>query len=129
MARRWANGLRQQRGPGECAPMKLYLDDQRPAPEGWTRVQTPEDAIELLKANRLTHLSLDHDLGLSDERTGYAVLLWIEQQVVENGFLPPHITIHSANAGARARMDAAVESIEMRAHHVRRSLEIDDSRE
>jgi hypothetical protein len=109
--------------------MKVYLDDERPTPEGWTRVQTPEDAIELLKANRVTQLSLDHDLGLSDERTGYAVLLWIEQQVVENGFLPPRIMIHSANAGARARMDAAVESIEMRAHDVRRSPEINDLRE
>ena len=40
-------------------------------------MKTPEEAIELLKTDRVTHLSLDHDLGLSDERTGYAVLLWI----------------------------------------------------
>jgi len=96
--------------------MKVFLDDERPTPEGWTRAKTPEEAIELLKSKRVTHLSLDHDLGFSDDRTGYAVLLWIEQQVVENGFLPPHIAIHSANAGARTRMDAAVESIERRAH-------------
>jgi len=105
--------------------MKVFLDDERDTPEGWTRVKTPEEAIELLKTDRVTHLSLDHDLGLSDDRTGYAVLLWIEKQCEEVGFLPPHITIHSANAGAWTRMDAAVESIEMRAHYVRRSLEID----
>jgi len=71
----------------------------------------------LLKTNRVTHLSVDHDLGLSDDRTGYTVLLWIEQQCVEGNFVPPSITIHSANDGARARMDAAVESIEMRWHN------------
>jgi hypothetical protein len=109
--------------------MKLYLDDQRPAPEGWTLVKTPEQAIEHLKSRRVTHLSVAHDLGLSDERTGYTVLLWIEEQCAEGGLLPPLITIHSANAGARARMDAAVESIEMRAHHARRSPEINDLRE
>jgi hypothetical protein len=94
--------------------MKVYLDDERPAPEGWTRVKTPEEAIELLKSNRVTHLSVDHDLGLSDERTGYTVLLWIEEQVVESGFAPPPITVHSANVGARTRMDSAVESINRR---------------
>ena len=109
--------------------MKVYLDDERPAPKGWIRVKTPEETIEFLKTNRVTYLSLDHDLGLPEDRTGYTVLLWIEQQCEEGGFLPPHITIHTANAGARARMDAAVESIEMRAHHVRRSLEINNSRE
>jgi len=96
--------------------MKLYLDDQRPAPEGWALVKTPEEAIELLKSNRVTHLSLDHDLGLSEDRTGYAVLLWIEQQCVEGDFVPPSITIHTANAGAKARMDAAVASIEAHSH-------------
>lgn len=103
--------------------MKLYLDDQRPAPEGWALAKTPEEAIELLKSNRVTHLSLDHDLGLSDDRTGYTVLLWIEQQCVESGFVPPHMTIHSANAGAKGRMDAAVASIDAHAHRVRRMQE------
>lgn len=91
--------------------MKLYLDDQRPAPEGWTLVKTPEQAIEHLKSNRVTHLSVDHDLGLSDDRTGYTVLLWIEERCFENAIAPPFITVHTANAGARRKMELAVESI------------------
>ena len=91
--------------------MKVYLDDLRPAPEGWTLVKTPEQAIEHLKSRRATHLSVDHDLGLSNERTGYTVLLWLEEQCATVGFLPPVVTVHSANAGARRKMDLAVESI------------------
>ena len=94
--------------------MKLYLDDQRPAPKGWILVKTPEEAIDFLKSTRVTHLSLDHDLGLTDDRTGYTVLLWIEEQCAENAFRPPSISIHSANAGARRKMDLAVESIRER---------------
>jgi hypothetical protein len=94
--------------------MKVFLDDERATPEGWTGVKTPEEAIELLKTDRVTHLSVDHDLGLSDDRTGYTVLLWIEEQCAENAFRPPSISIHSANAGARRKMDLAVESIRER---------------
>jgi hypothetical protein len=94
--------------------MKVFLDDERATPEGWTRVKTPEEAIELLKTDRVTHLSVDHDLGLSDDRTGYTVLLWIEEQCAENAFRPPSISIHSENAGARRKMELAVESIRER---------------
>ena len=91
--------------------MKLYLDDQRPAPEGWALVKTPEEAIDLLKSTRVTHLSLDHDLGLSDDRTGYTVLLWLEEQCATAGFVAPVVIIHSANAGARTKMELALNSI------------------
>jgi Icc-related predicted phosphoesterase len=95
----------------ERALMKVYLDDQRPAPEGWTLVKTPEEAIDLLKSHRVTDLSLDHDLGLNDDRTGYTVLLWIEEQCATTGFVPPAIIVHSANAGARNKMNLAVDWI------------------
>ncbi len=29
--------------------MKVYLDDERPTPDGWLRVYWPEEAITLLK--------------------------------------------------------------------------------
>jgi hypothetical protein len=43
--------------------MRVWLDDRRPTPEGWVRVRTPEEAIELLRAGGVGELSLDHDLG------------------------------------------------------------------
>lgn len=70
----------------------------------------PDEAILLLKAGGVTHLSLDHDLGDDQRGTGYDVLLWIERAVVMHQYVPPEITIHSANP-ARQRMLAAVEAI------------------
>lgn len=91
--------------------MKVYLDDERAAPEGWVLVKTAEDAIlMLMKHPQITHLSLDHDLGT--ELTGYDVLLWIELQVHEAGLSKvPELSVHSANSGARPKMELAVEAI------------------
>ena len=95
--------------------MKVWLDDLRPAPRGWRRCYAPSEVIELLQTHKVTEISLDHDLGLTDgtrEQTGYDVLLWIERQVAEGCFVPPLINVHSANSVARLRMVAAIESIE-----------------
>jgi acyl CoA:acetate/3-ketoacid CoA transferase alpha subunit len=50
--------------------MKVYLDGERIAPDGWVQVRWPEEAIKLLTAGNVTHLSLDHDLG--DDKRGMA---------------------------------------------------------
>lgn len=95
--------------------MKVYLDDERVAPEGWTQCRTPSKAIALLQTGQVDELSLDHDLGLlgaDREETGYDVLLWVEQQVVSTGFVPPVMHVHSANPVARRRMLQAIESIQ-----------------
>ena len=91
--------------------MKLYLDDEREAPEGWVRVRWPEEAIELLKTGQVTDLSLDHDLGDDERGTGYDVVLWIEEAVATGAFVPPRMVVHSANAPARAKMEAELEQI------------------
>ena len=91
--------------------MKLYLDDEREAPEGWVRVRWPEEAIELLKTGHVTEVSLDHDLGDDERGTGYDVVLWIEEAVATGGFVPPLIVVHSANPPARAKMEAGMERI------------------
>lgn len=91
--------------------MKVYLDDEREAPEGWVRVRWPEGAIELLKTGQVTDLSLDHDLGDDERGTGYDVVLWIEEAVATGGLVTPRIAVHSANASARAKMEAGVERI------------------
>ena len=92
--------------------MKVFLDDERTPPPGWTRVYWPDEVIGLLKTGQVTELSLDHDLGDDQRGTGYSVVLWIEEEVALNGFNPPRIKVHSANSSARAKMEAGIESIE-----------------
>lgn len=92
--------------------MKIYLDDERPTPDGWHTCRWPEEVIELLKAGGVTHLSLDHDLGDDAHGTGYDVVLWIEEQVATTNFQPPEIDVHSSNVSARTKMEAGIRSIE-----------------
>ena len=92
--------------------MKIFLDDERATPPGWVRAYWPEEVIALLKDNPVTELSLDHDLGDDERGTGYTVLLWLEEQVVLHGRTPPKIRVHSANASARLKMQAAIDAIE-----------------
>ena len=92
--------------------MKVWLDDARPAPEGWVRARTAAEAITLLMSGSVVECSLDHDLGDDEAGTGYDVLLWIKRALVERGVVPPAISVHTANPPARKRMLAAVEAIE-----------------
>lgn len=78
--------------------MKVFLDDERPTPKGWTRTHTVEETIDLLKTGDVTDLSLDNDLG-QGLREGYEVLDWVEEAVVLEDFKPPErMSVHSANA-------------------------------
>lgn len=97
--------------------MKVYLDDERAAPSGWVQVRWPADAIELLKTGQVTDLSLDHDLGDDTRGTGYDVILWVEEAVATQAFVPPHIVVHSANTSARTKMELGIESIRRLANH------------
>ena len=94
--------------------LKVFLDDERDAPEGWVFVNTPALVISLLKTGMVSHLSLDHDLG-DDKRigTGYDVVLWIEEQVFNGEKFEnlETITVHSANASARIKMEQGIEKI------------------
>lgn len=91
--------------------MKVYLDDERPAPVGWHLVTTADACIELLKSGKVTSLSLDHDLapehyassgytGPSSEPTGLAVVDWM----AEHGVWPEHIIVHTMNPAGRENM-------------------------
>lgn len=101
--------------------MKIYLDDERPTPEGWIRCYWPQEVISYLQTGNVEELSLDHDLGDSEaaarelrkERTGYDVIEWIEEMVYNNALRPPHIKIHSANPTGRLKMQAGIKCI----HH------------
>lgn len=98
--------------------LKIFLDDVREAPKGWVKVTTARQAIEYLKYYPVDEISLDHDLGPRKRQTGYDVLLWLEELVVEgnefgqpNPNTLPKIHIHTSNPVARKRMEQALESI------------------
>lgn len=93
--------------------MKIYLDDERATPDGWTRTFNPKDTIDYLKTRKVTELSLDHDLGDDlDIGTGYDVLLWLEEEMYHDRTFPlPFISVHSANPAAVLRMTQAITTI------------------
>lgn len=62
------------------APILLFVDDERPAPEGWTLVTTSAAALDFLTNTRASGtpvdmISLDHDLGGPD--TTRPIVLWM----------------------------------------------------
>jgi hypothetical protein len=84
--------------------MKLYLDDARIEPEGWARAYTYEECLELLTTGLVTHLDLDWHLGQGPERTGLAVLEWLEREVRAGRVPLPRLSVHTSDPGARQRM-------------------------
>jgi hypothetical protein len=91
--------------------MKVYLDDERKTPNGWIRTYWPEEVIELLKLGNVTELSLDHDLGDDEHGTGNDVVLWIEEAVYTTNFIPPIMSVHSANSSAKLKMESGINNI------------------
>jgi hypothetical protein len=91
--------------------MKIWLDDIRPAPEGWTLAETVAEVIDLLNKGGVEEISLDNDLGLG-EPEGYLVLDYIEHQLA-NFLIPPpkKIYIHTGNPVAAERMRQTCASI------------------
>ena len=102
--------------------MKLYLDDIRPCPEGWTYVNTVEQAIAcvqdcLKRGETWEMVSLDHDLedvhyastgqsGSRHERTGMDFVDWM----IEHGCWPTQfIIVHSQNPVGVKRMCQALD--------------------
>ena len=101
----------------------IWLDDLRPEPEGYLRVKTSTDCINLLMECSLAgyivdHLALDHDLGENESivGNGYLVVCWIEERMsLDPEYVPPtRITVHSDNASARVKMKLGIESIQRR---------------
>lgn len=121
-----------------AAYVDLWLDDMRPAPEGWLWVKTCDEAKKWLEQGVVRRASLDHDLGACDEcnfKKGIAGTLeevqfmWLEQhnyqtmphcehfgtgyQLVcwmeETGHWPLVMpVVHSRNPVGKANMMAAI---------------------
>lgn len=102
--------------------MKLYIDDIRPAPEGWQQARTVTDAIKTIArfANEIDEISLDHDISYSvsvagtlrpfpSPETFQAVAYFISVLYghIEN---KPRITIHTANPVGALELQAILQT-------------------
>lgn len=113
----------------------LWLDDMRPAPEGWLHVKTADEAKPYLALRAVRRASLDHDLGACDACNGKSAEAWLEEHdyksmphcehfgtgytlvcwMEETGYWPQEKpTVHSANPAGRARMQQAIDREWMR---------------
>ena len=91
--------------------MKLWIDDKREAPQGWTAVKSSRDALRLVQTGIVDEVSFDHDLGGED--TAYKVATYIEEMAFM-GMIPRlKWQIHSQNPVGRDRILAALERAEV----------------
>ncbi len=74
---------------------RLWIDDLRPAPEGWVWAKSSAEAIDLLDRSPFDAASFDHDLGGDD--TTRRVVLWL----CENDRWPAVVHVHTANPVGR----------------------------
>lgn len=89
--------------------IQVWLDDERPAPEGWLHLKTAQDAIRLIQTGRVAKISLDHDLGPPEAGNGYQVATFMEECAAA-GSIPEIIwDIHSANPVGRKKMEQALD--------------------
>lgn len=89
--------------------MKIWLDDDRDAPGGWTRAKTVEEVITLLLNvdKNVECMSLDYSLGISSgiKDQGIGVIFWLIEQVMKDpAFYVPEIRIHSGSIKGREFM-------------------------
>ena len=90
--------------------MKVWLDDRRPAPKGWRRAKTADEAIRLLDTDEVEIISFDHDLGTLE--TGYTVAEYLEYSAASGTLERVKWRVHSANPVGRKRIEVAMHSAE-----------------
>lgn len=88
--------------------MKLWIDDERAAPEGWKWAKTSDEAIRFLFFDRafdymIDEISFDHDLGGDD--TTRKVVLWICENDIP---WPDIVRVHTANPVGREWLEGMI---------------------
>lgn len=98
--------------------LKIWLDDVRPAPEGYRWVKTHPELVSLIEGRNITgqpiEISFDHDLG-DDEKngSGYTVARYLENCAGSGKtFNIVRWEIHSANPVGAKNIRVAMESFE-----------------
>lgn len=83
--------------------VNLFLDDLRECPENFMLAKNVDEAIKIVKENKIGIMSLDHDLGNIDGEilpTGYDFVKYL----CENNIQCDVIFIHTDNSVGRENM-------------------------
>lgn len=100
--------------------MRIYLDDVRPAPHGWSVARTFEEFKGLIESSKqIEAISFDHDMG-SGEPTGYDIIKWLSENRPELLIGQTELTTHSANSVGRENIDTYIDFCR---RHVKEMLE------
>jgi hypothetical protein len=82
--------------------IKLWLDDCRPAPTGWTLAITVAEALALLRTGRVTHASLDYHL--TGREKGHEVATFIKDEAFAGRLPRLAWTTHTSDSQGAAYM-------------------------
>jgi hypothetical protein len=106
----FAKLVTQRESSDEPQGLRLWLDDERPMPEGFDiHARTADKALEFLKSGVVSVVSLDHDLG-EGNGTGYDVAKYIEEAAF-NGEIPRmEVRVHSANPVGRMNIRRCIDN-------------------
>lgn len=88
----------------------LWLDDNRPAPEGWVWCRSVNEAIAVASRDAVTHMSLDHDLGVyaTDGGDGAMFTDWLADPA-HDAWPATGIRVHSRNGVGVRTMLATID--------------------
>lgn len=92
--------------------MRLWIDDERPAPEGWTQARTLVEALYYLYSMHgcITEIALDHDLGHPNYRDADLVASLIENLAADNYINRMRWRILTSNPNGATKIRAALEN-------------------
>ena len=103
--------------------MKLYVDDLRKCPEGWTLARTNTEAIRLLATGYVEEISIDHDICVPNvqfvnevvrkrlaigEETFQPVAYYLA--TMPESMRPSTINFHTANPEGAAKMKSILDA-------------------
>jgi hypothetical protein len=102
--------------PPEEGPVRLFIDDDRRCPEGWTAVRTPDDFYALMNPDRglldrITHLSFDGSMGTGDDNDALELVDHLAKGFQNDpDYLPSlkAIGLHSTNRIKAVAMDGMI---------------------
>lgn len=92
--------------------MRVWLDDNRPAPPGWMWTRTVDQTLRRIAQGGVTEVSLDYDLDATDPgKTGMDVMQALLEAAAA-GFATPVIHFHTANPMGASRFALAWRGLE-----------------
>lgn len=106
--------------------MKLWIDDVRPAPQGYMWIITTKEAIKTILAfrNDIEEISLDHDAG---EYVAYGGdYIKILDKMEEKGINNISIHLHTANPVGRENMRRIIKKMNGKRYFINEKIIFND---